>query len=101
MLATGRKPGESHVAEDVVPVAVDDPVMTAAPPAAMPAKTGLTAPPDLPPSTPGPPARARARRGGLGGPKGGPLPGVPEPLLKTLRANHPKADTRIVQRAYE
>src|SRR3954462_8531396 len=101
MLARGRKPGESHVAEDVVPVAVDDPVMTAAPPAAMPAKTGPTTPPELPPSTPGPPARARAGRARLGGTKGGGVPAVLEPLLKTLRANHPKADTRIVQRAYE
>jgi len=89
------------VAEDVVPVAVDDPVMTAAPPAAMPAKTGPTAPTDLPPSTPGPPARVRARLARLGGTKGGGVPPVLEPLLKTLRANHPKADTRIVQRAYE
>src|SRR3954447_21236382 len=101
MLATGRKPGESHVAEDVVPVAVDDPVMTAAPPAAMPAKAGPPTPPELPPSTPGPPARVRARLARLGGTKGGGVPAVLEPLLKTLRANHPKADTRIVQRAYE
>src|SRR3954463_3930454 len=101
MLATGRKSGESHVAEDVVPVAVDDPVMTAAPPAAMPAKTGPTAPADVPPPTPGPPARVRARLARLGGTKGGAVPAVLEPLLKTLRANHPKADTRIVQRAYE
>src|SRR3954466_15058756 len=101
MLATGRKPGESHVAEDVVPVAGGAPVMTAAPPAAMPAKTGPTTPPELPPSTPGPPARVRARLARLGGTQGGGALRVLEPLLKTLRANHPKADARIVQRAYE
>src|SRR3954463_1653093 len=101
MLATGRKSGESHVAEDVVPVAVDDPVMTAAPPAAMPAKTAGPAPADAPPPTPAPPARVRARLARLGGTKGGAVPAVLEPLLKVLRSNHPKADTRIVQRAYE
>src|SRR3954470_3856578 len=101
MLVPGRKWGERHVAEDVVPVAVDDPVTTASPrpelpPAAMPA-----ARPDLPPTTPGPPARVRARLARLGGTKGGAVLPVLEPLLKTLRANHPKADVRIVQRAYE
>src|SRR5437763_1867826 len=101
MLATGRKTGESRVAEDVVPVAVDDPVATRT--ASAPTRPAPTpaAPPVEPSSAPGPPARVRARLARLGGTKGGTAPPVLEPLLKTLRANHPKADTRIVQRAYE
>jgi GTP pyrophosphokinase len=49
-------------------------------------------------------ARMRARLARLSGSKSGakaPPPAALEPLLKTLRANHPKADTRLVQRAYE
>ena len=42
----------------------------------------------------------RARLGRLAGSKDAPPPEL-EPLLKTLRANHPKADTRLVVRAYE
>jgi GTP diphosphokinase / guanosine-3',5'-bis(diphosphate) 3'-diphosphatase len=44
-------------------------------------------------------ARVRARLGRLGGSK----TSSPEldPLLKTLRTNHPKANTRLVTRAYE
>jgi guanosine-3',5'-bis(diphosphate) 3'-pyrophosphohydrolase len=45
-------------------------------------------------------ARMRARLGRLGGSKSAPPPEL-DPLLKTLRANHPKADTRLVVRAYE
>ena len=49
---------------------------------------------------PAPAARVRTRLGRLAGPKDSPPPEL-EPLLKTLRANHPKADTRLVVRAYE
>src|SRR6185312_15615021 len=53
------------------------------------------APPDAPP------ARVRSRLARLT-PKGSPSPPAElEPLLKVLRSNHPKADARIVQRAYE
>ncbi|HEX3825340.1 MAG TPA: bifunctional (p)ppGpp synthetase/guanosine-3',5'-bis(diphosphate) 3'-pyrophosphohydrolase [Mycobacteriales bacterium] len=45
-------------------------------------------------------ARMRARLGRLGGSKATPPPEL-EPLLKTLRTNHPKADSRLVVRAYE
>jgi GTP pyrophosphokinase len=44
-------------------------------------------------------ARMRARLSRLGGGKSSPT--EVEPLLKTLRANHPKSDTRSVIRAYE
>jgi len=54
----------------------------------------------VPPDEPGT-NRVRSRLGRLGGgPKSTPAPEL-EPLFKTLRAIHPKADTRIVQRAYE
>jgi GTP pyrophosphokinase len=46
-------------------------------------------------------ARMRARLARLsGGSKSAPPPEL-EPLLKTLRANHPKSDARMVARAYE
>jgi GTP pyrophosphokinase len=45
-------------------------------------------------------ARMRSRLARLGGSKATPPPEL-EPLLKTLRANHPKSDTRLVVRAYE
>ncbi len=46
-------------------------------------------------------ARMRARLSRLSGnSKAGP-PSDLEPLLKTLRTNHPKADTRLIVRAYE
>ncbi|HEX3705739.1 MAG TPA: RelA/SpoT family protein, partial [Mycobacteriales bacterium] len=45
-------------------------------------------------------ARMRARLARLSGSKAAP-PSELEPVLKTLRANHPKADARSVIRAYE
>jgi GTP pyrophosphokinase len=76
------------VAHEVVPVA-DDHVAT---------QTVLPAP-DAVADTPAG-QRVRGRLGRLGGSKSVPPPEL-EPLLKTLRANHPKADTRLVARAYE
>jgi guanosine-3',5'-bis(diphosphate) 3'-pyrophosphohydrolase len=76
------------VANDVVPVA-DDVVLPANDPAA-----------ESTAAEPAGAARMRARLGRLGGSKAAPPPEL-EPLLKTLRANHPKADTRLVVRAYE
>ncbi len=52
----------------------------------------------------GPPSgrRVRARLARLTAPtKPGSTPPVLEPLLRTIRTSHPKADTRIVVRAYE
>jgi len=51
----------------------------------------------------GPPSgrRVRARLARLTSAKPGGLPPVLEPLARTIRAAHPKADLRVVQRAYE
>jgi guanosine-3',5'-bis(diphosphate) 3'-pyrophosphohydrolase len=52
----------------------------------------------------GPPSgrRVRARLARLTAPsKPGATPPVLEPLLRTIRTSHPKADTRVVVRAYE
>ncbi len=77
------------MANDVVPVADD---------VAQPANP---APADLAAAPPG----VRARLARLSGAKGvsskHPAPPELEPLLKTLRATHPKADSRMVVRAYE
>jgi GTP pyrophosphokinase len=45
--------------------------------------------------------RVRARLARLTATKPGAMPAVLEPLAKTIRAAHPKADLRIIQRAYE
>jgi GTP diphosphokinase / guanosine-3',5'-bis(diphosphate) 3'-diphosphatase len=71
------------VASDVVPVADD----------VLPAATEAT-------SERVAAARVRARLGRLAGSREPPPPEL-DPLLKTLRANHPKADVRLVARAYE
>ena len=51
----------------------------------------------------GPPSgrRVRARLARLTATKPGVLPPVLEPLARTIRANDPKADLKVVQRAYE
>ena len=76
-------------------------------PVAAPRTTGV---PDEPTSrTPaphegaGPPSgrRVRARLARLTATKPGGLPPVLEPLSRTIRAAHPKADLRIIQKAYE
>ena len=46
-------------------------------------------------------AAVRRRLAKLGAPRGGGANPVLEPLIKTLRATHPKADVRIIERAYE
>src|SRR5581483_3247985 len=77
------------VTQDVVPVADD----------AVTPQTTAQAPPE-PVTEPAAAARMRARLGRLAGSKTAP-PAEVELLLKTLRANHPKADMRLVIRAYE
>src|SRR5215468_2788508 len=66
-------------------------------------------------ATPSPPATAspapssgisggagvRRRLARLGAPRGGGINPVLEPLIKTVRATHPKADIRVIDRAYE
>jgi len=51
----------------------------------------------------GPPSgrRVRARLARLTATKPGATPPVLEPLNRSIRASHPKADLRLVQRAYE
>ena len=46
-------------------------------------------------------AAVRRRLARLGAPRGGGANPVLEPLIKTVRATHPKADVRIIERAYE
>ena len=45
-------------------------------------------------------AAVRRRLGRLGAQRGGGVPPVLEPLIKTIRATHPKADIRLIERAY-
>ena len=79
------------MAEDVVPVTVEEPATTAVD---SPAPVDETSQP--------PAARVRARLARFGGlPKAPATPPELEPLLKTLRSNHPKADLRMIQRAYD
>jgi GTP diphosphokinase / guanosine-3',5'-bis(diphosphate) 3'-diphosphatase len=46
-------------------------------------------------------AAVRRRLARLGAPRGGGVNPVLEPLIKTVRATHPKADIRLIERAYE
>ncbi|MBO0807374.1 MAG: bifunctional (p)ppGpp synthetase/guanosine-3',5'-bis(diphosphate) 3'-pyrophosphohydrolase [Actinobacteria bacterium] len=45
-------------------------------------------------------AGVRRRLARLGAPRGGGVNPVLEPLIKTVRATHPKADVRLIERAY-
>jgi guanosine-3',5'-bis(diphosphate) 3'-pyrophosphohydrolase len=46
-------------------------------------------------------AAVRRRLARLGAPRGGGTNPVLEPLIKTVRATHPKADVRLIERAYD
>src|SRR5215472_9587636 len=46
-------------------------------------------------------AAVRRRLARLGAPRGGAVNPVLEPLIRTVRATHPKADIRLIERAYE
>src|SRR5579871_2513318 len=61
------------------------------------------APGQAAPDSPGIPGGAGVRRrlARLGAPRGGGINPVLEPLIKTVRATHPKADIRLIDRAYE
>jgi GTP pyrophosphokinase len=76
--------------------ATESPAST--PPAA-PAATPGQAAAGSPGSTGGAGVRRRLAR--LGAPRGGGINPVLEPLIKTVRATHPKADIRLIDRAYE
>jgi GTP diphosphokinase / guanosine-3',5'-bis(diphosphate) 3'-diphosphatase len=83
------------VADDVVHTTVDAaPTTTVEAPEPPPA----AAPPSAPIL---PPTKVRSRLARLGGGKSVSTPAALEPLIKTLRANHPKADPRLVHRAFE
>ncbi len=68
------------------------------PPAAPAAAQGQAAA-GSPGSTGGAGVRRRLAR--LGAPRGGGINPVLEPLIKTVRGTHPKADIRLIDRAYE
>ncbi|MEP7370412.1 MAG: HD domain-containing protein, partial [Dermatophilaceae bacterium] len=55
--------------------------------------------PDLPTSPIPTSSRVRARFARFGGPRSDSFP-VLEPLLRTVRSTHPKADLSIIERAY-
>jgi GTP diphosphokinase / guanosine-3',5'-bis(diphosphate) 3'-diphosphatase len=46
-------------------------------------------------------AAVRRRLARLGAPRGGSINPVLEPLIKTVRTTHPKADFRLIERAYD
>src|SRR5215475_8709025 len=82
------------------------PATEPAPPAATPSSAATPAPAAI--AAPAPPsgissggAGVRRRLARLGAPRGGGINPVLEPLIKTVRATHPKADIRLVARAYE
>ena len=68
-----------------------------------PTAPGRSAAPVPPPSLPGTTGGAAVRRrlARLGATRGGGVNPVLEPLIKTVRATHPKADIRLIERAYE
>jgi len=68
-----------------------------------PTAPGHSAAPVPPPSLPGTAGGAAVRRrlARLGATRGGSSIPVLEPLIKTVRATHPKADIRLIERAYE
>jgi len=78
-------------------------VATDTPPTALPPVDAALAPVVAPVQDPGPPAgrRVRARLARLTAPYGPTILPVLEPLVRTIRAAHPKADLRPVQRAYQ
>jgi guanosine-3',5'-bis(diphosphate) 3'-pyrophosphohydrolase len=92
-------PAEPAPAEPVpaepVPAAVPD---ASAGPAAGAVPTAP--PPTAPPGIIGG-AAVRRRLSRLGAPRGGGVNPVLEPLTRTVRATHPKADIRLIERAYE
>ncbi len=83
------------VPADPPAVAAGHPAVPADPPADPPAVSA-----DLP-VPPAGGAGVRRRLARLGAPRGGGANPVLEPLIKTVRATHPKADVRLIERAYD
>ncbi len=71
------------------------------PAAAAPAAPAATAAAQAPSPGASGGAAVRRRLSRLGAPRGGGVNPVLEPLIKTVRATHPKADIRLIERAYD
>jgi GTP diphosphokinase / guanosine-3',5'-bis(diphosphate) 3'-diphosphatase len=105
----GAVPAETASAEPAAaePAATETAPAESAPSSVPGASSDTAAPavPTLPPSTTPPGttggAAVRRRLSRLGAPRGGGVNPVLEPLTKTVRATHPKADIRAIERAYE
>ena len=67
--------------------------------AAAPADTAATA--ETQPDAGSGAAAMRRRLARLGSPRGGTVNPVLEPLIRSVRTTHPKADVRLIERAYE
>src|SRR4051795_11398668 len=85
-------PEPSPQSNDLLPEVTDD----SAPRAPRPAASGA-APSSIPPSA----ARVRRRLARLGAQRGPTMNPVLEPLIKTVRNTHPKADVKLIERAYD
>ena len=83
------EPASSEPASAAVPGASAGPADVAVP----------AAPPPTPPPGAIGGAAVRRRLARLGAPRGGGVNPVLEPLTKTVRATHPKADIRLIERA--
>src|SRR5262249_13445359 len=92
--APGGRPG---------PPSAGSPAASAAPRSASQATPPVPSTPAPAPAAPGTSGTAGVRRrlARLGAPRGGGVNPVLEPLIKTVRATHPKADIRPIERAYE
>jgi GTP pyrophosphokinase len=90
--APGPKPAQAAAEPPSPPgaAAAPGPGAAAAPGPATAAPSGITGG-----------AGVRRRLARLGAPRGGGINPVLEPLIKTVRATHPKADVRLIDRAYE
>jgi GTP diphosphokinase / guanosine-3',5'-bis(diphosphate) 3'-diphosphatase len=103
------EPAPPAATEPAPPAATPSSAATPAPSsAATPAPAATAAPALAATAAPAPPsgisgggAGVRRRLARLGAPRGGGTNPVLEPLIKTVRATHPKADIRLVARAYE
>jgi GTP pyrophosphokinase len=88
--APGPKPAPAEPPSPPGAAAAPGPGAAAAPGPATAAPSGITGG-----------AGVRRRLARLGAPRGGGINPVLEPLIKTVRATHPKADVRLIDRAYE
>jgi GTP pyrophosphokinase len=73
----------------------------AQPESAAAARPAVPAPASAPAAQPAGAAAVRRRLARLGATRGGGVNPVLEPLIKTVRATHPKADIRLIERAYD